>query len=258
MLISAKMKSGDRCDTGGALRVQTGAYPIKMKGEGWGEVTIPEDTLIMLPDDGDAYYFCLESGGDDPSARHQGDSPGLRIEVFKEKIPIWLSIVLIVILLCLSGLFSGLNLGLMALDQTELKIVQNTGNEKEKRYANKISPVRAHGNFLLCSLLLGNVLVNNTMTILLDKLTSGLVAIIGSTMGIVIFGEIVPQSICSRYALAVGANTIFITKFFMGLTFILSYPISKILDKILGNYLVIQSFCASYQVTQISNVFVIQ
>ena len=62
----------------------------------------------------------------------------------------------------------------MALDQTELKIVQNTGSDKEKEYANKIQPIRAHGNFLLCSLLLGNVLVNTSLTILLDTLTAGL------------------------------------------------------------------------------------
>ena len=123
----------------------------------------------------------------------------------------------------------------MALDQTELKIVQNTGSEKEKDYANKIFPIRSHGNFLLCSLLLGNVLVNNTLTILLDTLTSGLVAVIGATMGIVVFGEIIPQAICSRHGLAVGAYTIWLTKLFMILTFPLSYPISKLLDCILGD-----------------------
>ena len=45
------------------------------------------------------------------------------------------------------------------------------------------------------SLLLGNVLVNSTLTIFMEALSSGLVAVIGSTMGIVVFGEIIPQVI---------------------------------------------------------------
>jgi len=124
----------------------------------------------------------------------------------------------------------------MSLDQTELKIVQNTGTDKEKRYATAIMPVRAMGNFLLCSILLGNVLVNNTLTIFLDTVTGGggLVAVIGATLGIVVFGEIIPQAICSRHGLAVGAKTIRLTKFFMMITSPLSWPISKLLDVVLG------------------------
>ncbi|XP_042885407.1 metal transporter CNNM4-like [Penaeus japonicus] len=98
----------------------------------------------------------------------------------------------------------------MALDKTELKIVSNTGSPNERRYARAIEPVRRHGNFLLCTLLLGNVLVNSTLTILLDELSSGLVAVIGSTAGIVVFGEIIPQAICSRHGLAIGARTVWL------------------------------------------------
>ncbi|XP_015815903.1 metal transporter CNNM4 isoform X2 [Nothobranchius furzeri] len=157
------------------------------------------------------------------------------VEEKKSLLPVWLQVILICCLLVLSGMFSGLNLGLMALDPMELRIVQSCGTEKEKKYARKIEPIRRKGNYLLCSLLLGNVLVNTTLTILLDDLTkSGFGAVVASTVGIVIFGEIVPQALCSRHGLAVGANTILLTKLFMLLTFPLSWPISKVLDCVLG------------------------
>lgn len=166
-----------------------------------------------------------------------GENHG-KLRVVEKKsslLPIWFQVILISCLLVLSGMFSGLNLGLMALDPMELRIVQSCGTEKEKKYARKIEPIRRKGNYLLCSLLLGNVLVNTTLTILLDDLIgSGLGAVVASTIGIVIFGEIVPQALCSRHGLAVGANTILLTKFFMLLTFPLSYPISKLLDCVLG------------------------
>ncbi|XP_028273670.1 metal transporter CNNM4 isoform X2 [Parambassis ranga] len=166
-----------------------------------------------------------------------GDSDGRMVVVEEKKglLPMWMHVILISFLLVLSGLFSGLNLGLMALDPMELRIVQSCGTEKEKRYARKIEPIRSKGNYLLCSLLLGNVLVNTTLTILLDDLIgSGLGAVVASTVGIVIFGEIVPQALCSRHGLAVGANTIVVTKLFMLLTFPVSFPVSKLLDVMLG------------------------
>uniref|UniRef100_A0A663EPL8 Metal transporter n=1 Tax=Aquila chrysaetos chrysaetos TaxID=223781 RepID=A0A663EPL8_AQUCH len=182
------------------------------------------------------YVLCTQRRPGQPWLPHQG--PDGRIVVLEEKkslLPLWLQVILIAGLLVLSGMFSGLNLGLMALDPMELRIVQNCGTDKEKRYARKIEPIRRKGNYLLCSLLLGNVLVNTTLTILLDDLIgSGIGAVVASTIGIVIFGEIVPQALCSRHGLAVGANTILVTKFFMLVTFPLSYPISKLLDCVLG------------------------
>ncbi|XP_072515693.1 metal transporter CNNM4 isoform X3 [Salminus brasiliensis] len=180
------------------------------------------------------YSLCVHGPGD----QFLLSENDVRLRVVEEKIsflPFWLQIILVLCLLVLSGMFSGLNLGLMALDPMELRIVQSCGTEKEKRYARKIEPIRRKGNYLLCSLLLGNVLVNTSLTIFLDDLIgSGLGAVVASTVGIVIFGEIVPQALCSRHGLAVGANTILLTKFFMLLTFPLSFPISKLLDCVLG------------------------
>ena len=183
---------------------------------------------------GQAYYVCLaEEGG---QFRHQGHHKNVVLAVTKLFMPIWLMGIICVVLLCMSGLFSGLNLGLMSLDHTELAILINTGSENDKKYAKSILPVRKLGNFLLCSILLGNVLVNNTLTIFLDTLTGGggTIAIIFSTLGIVIFGEIIPQALCSRHGLMVGAHTILLTKFFMLITSPLSFPLSKVLDCVLG------------------------
>ena len=165
---------------------------------------------------------------------HQGPERWLTIKAYERILPFWVQCIFICFLLMLSGLFAGLTLGLLALDRTDLKILANTGTEKERSYAKTILPLRTRGNFLLCSLVFGNVLVNSTLTILLDDLTSGLVAIICSTGGIVIFGEIIPQAVCSRNGLAIGAKTVWVTKFLMCITFPLSYTISLFLDKILG------------------------
>ncbi|OAD52039.1 Metal transporter CNNM2 [Eufriesea mexicana] len=194
---------------------------------------------VVLPL-GSPFYICVKQpfyGEEGPNLllfKHQGIESWNTIYTYEKFLPLWLSIVIILMCLTFSALFSGLNLGLMAMDRTELKILCNTGTEKEKQYARTIQPVRNHGNYLLCSILFSNVLVNSIFTILLDDLTSGLVAVICSTLAIVIFGEISPQAICSRHGLCIGAKTIYITKLTMIITFPLSYPISKLLDVLLG------------------------
>ncbi len=194
------------------------------------------ETTVSFSDIG-KYYVCMKDGDNKWYHAGTGDTATIKV-VSKVALPIWLQACLLILLLMLSGLFSGLNLGLMALDPTELKVVANCGGPREQKYAKKILPVRQHGNYLLCTLLLGNVLVNSSLTILLDTLAgSGLIAVIASTAGIVIFGEIVPQSICSRHGLAIGSRTLILTKLFMLITFPASYPVSKLLDFILGEEL---------------------
>ncbi|KAH8421235.1 hypothetical protein KR009_006129, partial [Drosophila setifemur] len=212
--------------------------PIEVSSNGYSATY-----AVKFPSSKNIFYVCAKNAEESKNHStaesttpfaHQGNSEWLKVATHEPLLPIWLAIIIIVTCLCFSALFSGLNLGLMAMDRTELKILRNTGTDKEKKYAAKIAPVRDQGNYLLCSILLGNVLVNSTFTILLDGLTSGLFAVIFSTLAIVLFGEITPQAVCSRHGLAIGAKTILITKTVMAITAPLSYPISRILDKLLG------------------------
>ena len=47
-------------------------------------------------------------------------------------------------------------------------------------------------------------------------------------------GEIIPQSICSKHALAVGAYSAYFVRALMLLCGVVAYPISKLLDWVLG------------------------
>ncbi|XP_041988954.1 unextended protein-like [Aricia agestis] len=185
------------------------------------------------PTDDYKFYICTKNSADEEFS-HQGNEPWKVLATHNKLLPLWASLILIVILLMLASLFSGLNLGLMALDRTELRIIANTGTEKERKYARAIMPVRAHGNYLLCTILLSNVAVNSTFTVILDDLTSGLFAVIGSTLAIVFIAEITPQAICARHGLFIGAKSIWIMKIVMGICGPLAWPTSKLLDYFLG------------------------
>ena len=65
-------------------------------------------------------------------------------------------------------------------------------------------------------------------------LTDGLVGLALSTLSIVVLGEIVPQAACSRYGLYIGANTVWVVKIFIIIMYVVAWPISVILDIILG------------------------
>ncbi|KAH8066771.1 hypothetical protein JL720_12621 [Aureococcus anophagefferens] len=116
-------------------------------------------------------------------------------------------------LVVMSGLFSGLTLGLLGLDVTELEIVRGGGTPKEQERARKIMEVRSDGNRLLCTLLLGNVAVNSLLSIFLSGIASGLVGFAVSTALIVVFGEILPQAVCARHALHVGELSLPVIRF---------------------------------------------
>lgn len=151
----------------------------------------------------------------------------------------WWRWLLIFVLVSLSGCFSGLNLGVLGLQVQDLEMIADqdaTSKEEaeESKLAKKLLPLRRRGNLLLCAILLGNVMVNSLLSILMADIAGGAVALFASTGIIVIFGEIMPQAIFSRHGIKAGAWLSPLLWVTIVVTFIFSYPIAAILDKVLG------------------------
>ncbi len=138
--------------------------------------------------------------------------------------------IIAIFLVGLSAIFSGLTLGFFSLNKDDLERKMGLGNSDAK----KVYKVRKNGNQLLCTLLIGNVAVNSTLSIFLGSIASGLVAGFIATTLIVIFGEIIPQSVFSRYALTLGAKFVWLINIFIILFYVIAKPLAVILDKVLG------------------------
>ncbi len=147
---------------------------------------------------------------------------------------LFLRVVLGVACLLMAALFSGLTLGVMGLDVNDLEIMKSGGTEEERRDAALIAPVRAKGNLLLCTLVLGNVAVTSLESILLAGLTDGLTGFLLSTVLVVVFGEIIPQAVCARYAMRIGAASLPLLNVFLFLFYPFAKPLSMVLDYVLG------------------------
>ncbi|KAK3821175.1 MAG: hypothetical protein J3Q66DRAFT_332750 [Benniella sp.] len=148
----------------------------------------------------------------------------------------WLKMALIVFLVMIGGIFAGLTIGLMGLDETNLHVLMASGTPTEQLHAETVYSLLSRGkHWVLVTLLLGNVIVNETLPVVLDsELGGGVVAILISTMLIVVFGEIIPQAVCARYGLAIGAFCAKPMLIFMYIMSPVAYPIALLLDSWLG------------------------
>ncbi|WVZ19589.1 hypothetical protein V8G54_006911 [Vigna mungo] len=148
-----------------------------------------------------------------------------------------LYVLVIVGLVCFAGLMAGLTLGLMSLGLVDLEVLMKSGRPQDRIHAcsyPKIYPVVKNQHLLLCTLLIGNSLAMEALPIFLDSLVHPAAAILISVTLILMFGEILPQAICTRYGLTVGATLAPFVRVLLLVFYPVSYPISKVLDWMLG------------------------
>jgi len=148
----------------------------------------------------------------------------------------FVTLILIIVLLALSATFSGLTIGLLSLNVFELKRKSELNDAKAKL----VYPIRARGNELLVTLIIGNVLVNTAIAIVMDNFLpggtffAGLITVIVVTALITMFGEILPQAFFRRHGLNIGALFAPYIKVVMEIMRPISRPLGMVIDKTVG------------------------
>ncbi len=139
----------------------------------------------------------------------------------------WIGIFLLVLQ---SGTFSGLNLAMFGLTSLRLRVMANLGDQKAAR----LLRMREDSNFLLTTILWGNVGTNVLLALLSDSVMAGVAAFVFSTFVITFGGEIVPQAYFSRHALRMGSLLAPVLRFYQILLYPLAKPSAMFLDAWLG------------------------
>ncbi|MFT6985986.1 MAG: metal transporter CNNM [Psychromonas sp.] len=139
---------------------------------------------------------------------------------------IWLAIVFCI---SQSAIFSGLNLAFFSISRLQLEVEAKRGSKE----AAIILSMREDSNFLLSTILWGNVSINVLLTLLSDSVLAGVYSFLFSTVAITFLGEIIPQAYFSRNALKVGAILAPVIRFYQ----LLLFPVAKLTALILDGWL---------------------
>ena len=129
-----------------------------------------------------------------------------------------------------SAMFSGMNLALFSISRLRLEVEADLGD----RHASKVLNLRKDSNYLLTTVLWGNVGINVLLTLLSNSVLAGVSAFFFSTVIITIVGEIMPQAYFSRHALRMASLLAPVLKFYQILLYPAARPTAKLLDAWLG------------------------
>ena len=146
------------------------------------------------------------------------------------------NIALVILCLVCAGAASGLTQGLLSLDIMEMKIKEQSGSEAEKKAARRVLPIIAKHHLLLVTLMLWNAAAMEALPIFLANLVPEWVAIVLSVSLVLVVGEILPAAVLTGpKQLNIASALVPVVYCVMALFFVVAYPISRVLDHLLGH-----------------------
>jgi CBS domain containing-hemolysin-like protein len=134
---------------------------------------------------------------------------------------------------------SGLTVGYLSIDDLILELKTKTGSEDEKHQCKQIKEILEKRHLLLVTLLVSNAAAMETLPLCLNEIVTEVLAVLISVTAVLIFGEIIPQALCtgpSQFQIAAAVAPV--TYCLMWMEGIIAYPISKVLDCVLGEHCV--------------------
>lgn len=149
----------------------------------------------------------------------------------------WIYVAMSLALVLFGGLMSGLTVGMFSLDPLKLELVlrDEDASDIERRRAQLVAPLISQHHRLLVTLLLANAVAMEALPIFLDEIVAPWMAVLLSVSFVLIFGEVLPQALCTKDPLAIGARFAPIIRILMILTFPVGYPLARALDFVLGH-----------------------
>ncbi|KAL2334800.1 hypothetical protein Fmac_016013 [Flemingia macrophylla] len=145
------------------------------------------------------------------------------------------------ILLCMCGAFllfgaitSGLALGLLSFSQVDLEVLVKAGQPQIQKNAAKIMSIVKNEHLVLCTLLIAKTIALEGFSVFMEKMFPEWLAVTIAAIFLGTTAEIIPQALCSRYGLSVGATFSPFVRLLMLIFLPIAYPLSKLLDWLIG------------------------
>ncbi len=140
------------------------------------------------------------------------------------------TVLLALILVSLSAICSGLNVALLAIHLPDIRRKAKLGDQQAKR----VLPIRRRVHFYLSGILLANVAFASATSVVLGSALSGPLAVLLSTILLVVFAEITPQAFAVSRALSAVSHFAPAIKVATYVGYPLTKPLSILLDKLVG------------------------
>ncbi|CAD5228913.1 unnamed protein product [Bursaphelenchus okinawaensis] len=189
----------------------------------------------------DVYKLCLQRS----SSYELITDPTMVIEIsdldVKPLVPLLVMIPTFILFMCTNALFSGMNMAFFCIPHNDIILLQRYNDADQNKQAHAILQIRKNSNWLVCTLVLGNTIVNTVSTLLIEDACKPLAPktkiIVINVVPVLLnmfFGEIFPQAFVKNRGLRVARRTLWIAKFFMVLFLPVAYPLSRLLDFLIG------------------------